>query len=193
MYDIEHCNIARPSGDSFNAARQKYSVGGILGSCDRRGCYRVHRITYWQRQRACALGAGPSVAHGNRQPIPPRIVSACHLRKCQSPCRCTVGNGGRTALQGAILRDWRDLGRPTCLEFHRDQTISDAGRDEQPAVLAGSTCSLSQSECGPGSLAHCLASFFSASARPTGPRCAALACGIIPLTYAIPRHMGGQL
>lgn len=194
VYDIEHYKITSQPDACVCTERHMHFVRSLFHGSNRCRRFGLYSIAAWKKWRHSALGAGPFVAQRNREPIPAGYASkGHHKRRCKSSPRCALDNGRRAALQGPVLRRWRDLGRSACTELYGDQTVGNAGGGKQGAMLVDSSRSLSRSECGAGSLAHCLSPLAAPCARLPCPRRTALAGGIVPLAYAAPWHLGCRI
>ena len=192
--DIENCEIVSQTKTCGCTEVCTYAFRGFSICAKRCRRDRFHSIPTAKTKCPCALGAGSSVTKGNWPPLFARpALHGDHSCRCQPPCRCTLGDGRRAALQGTVLRYRRDLGRSTCAVFHRDKAVGTQGRGEQFAMLAYPARDLSRSQRRAGPLAHCIASVVCASAQSTGARRAALAGRVIPFAHPSTRHMGGQL
>lgn len=147
--------------------------------------------------RSCphSVGAGSFVAKGSGAAIStgPQRAATDTAGRCHTGRRCTLGNGGRIALQEPVCRDRRGLGRSTRAQLYRDQTPGLAVRGKWHSLLAYPARRQPRSKRGAGSLASDLAALKPASGRPQGPRRSALAGGTLPLTSHQSGRMGGQL
>ncbi len=194
MYDIKHCKTA-PETKTFGRARKPFClVRGVSCHDDRCRHDRLHSFSTYKERRACFVGAGPHILQGNWQSVFTRIAPyGDHSCRCKPACRCALGGRGRIALQGAILRDWRNLGRPACADIHRDKATGDARRGTRGALLVGAPRSIARSECGARPLAYRFARLNAPSTRPPCPWCAALAGRAVSFSHASPRYLGGKL
>jgi hypothetical protein len=193
VYDISHCKIAAQIWGEACKTGQAYLVRSVPDNGSRCGCYGLCSVAPSLQFSAYSLGAGPLVRARIRQPLLAGAArQICDPGRCQPPRRCFMGDGGRLALQSPVRSHWRDFGRSACLELHGNQTACLAGRGQQNALLADPARRLARSQCCARSVAHCLFTVGTASARPIGPRCSPVASRAVSLAPSTARHMGGK-
>ncbi len=177
--------------------RHRPPDGGLVRSVQRNFCrcrgYWLCSVGAWPIHCTHSVDSGSAVGPGNRASLSPRPWAGAgdSADADFSPSRCADRGRGRVALQGAFRCYCGNLGRPTCAEFHRDQTSGDAGRGGRGSLLADPAWWHCRFKCGAGPLAHCLAALRTECRRCKSPRRSALAVGTVPVAKQTARHLGG--
>ncbi len=176
----------------------------LVGGCPVRGFCRNGRgcrcgglcaVTACQKSRPHSVDTRQTVTPGNRATASSgvwhwTVASAATGRTTR---RCADRGGRGAALQGACRRSRRNLGRPTCAEFHGDETLGASGRGCGGAMLAGPAWGKRRSQRRTGSLADRFAAIGNQPRRYAGPGRSALASISVSFPRQTARAMGGTI
>lgn len=171
--------------------------GGLVRSVQRNLCRcggdRFCSVAAWPSFGPHSVGSRSAVGPRNRAPLSswPWAGASDTADADFTPCRRADRRRRRVALQGAFRRDCGNLGRPSCTEFHCNQTSGAEGRGGRRSLLADPAWRHRQSERGAGPLAHCLAALDARPRRCKITRQSPLAAGVVPLARQTARHLDG--
>ncbi len=120
-------------------------------------------------QGACALGAGPCVAVGERAGVRACAQGFAPVARGGEPrARCALGDGGRRGLCWSGRCRGRGAWRAACAGFHGNQEIGDAGGGDGAARVVDPLGGCGGIECGAGAVARWLATLCAASLQRGG-------------------------